>query len=159
MNNTYLIEVATKYGQTDARSAALLAQLPGIGATSAKDIRISTLYELTGRLTRGQAQQVSRDLLTDPITQESRMDQSTSSQAFLVGPHWRIEVWLKPTVTDPVGESVRKAVADLGLPEPERVRTGTAYRVLGKIGQGQIDKIVNRLLSNPVIHRTHVSQA
>ena len=79
-----------------------------------------------------------------------------NSPAFLIGPHWRIEVWLKPTVTDPVGESVRRAVSDLGLPRPEIVRTGKAYRIVGKVHRAQIDKLLNKLLANPVIHRARV---
>lgn len=155
-SSRFLIEVAAKHGQPDAPSAALFHQLALIGVAGAREIRISSLYEITGSLTRGQAQQVSRELLTDPITQESRMDRSASSQAFLLGPHWRIEVWLKPSVTDPAGQSVAKAVVDMGLPRPDAVRTGTAYRVLGKLSRVQAEKIAHQLLANPVIHRTSV---
>jgi phosphoribosylformylglycinamidine (FGAM) synthase PurS component len=158
MTPTHIIEITTKYGQADARAARVLAQLPGIGVNNAKDLRVSSLYELNGSLTKSQATQTAREILADPITQEYRTDKSTPSQAFLVGPHWRIEVWYKPAVTDPAGESVRKAMGDLGLPQPESVRTGTAYRFLGKIGKAQIEKITNKLLANPVVHRTAISQ-
>ena len=78
--------------------------------------------------------------------------------AFLLGPHWRIEVWLKPTVTDPAASSVTKAVADLGFSAPEQVRTGTSYRILGRINAAQAEKILSKLLANPVIHETRLEQ-
>lgn len=154
----FVVEVTAKYGQPDSAAAALAPQLATLGVNGGVELRISSLYEITGALSRGQVQQISRDLLTDPITQESRMDRSTPSQGFLDGPHWRVEVWLKPTVTDPAGESVSKAVADLGLPRPERVRTGVAYRFLGRLSRAQVEKVAAKLLANPVIHRTIVEQ-
>lgn len=154
----FVVEVAPKYGMTDPAGAALLSHLPSIGVQGAREVRVSALYEISGPLSSNQVAQISRELLSDPITQDFRLDSSTPSAAFLVGPHWRVEVWLKPTVTDPVGESVVKAVRDLGLPAPERVRSGTAYRLLGRLGKGQVDRILGSLLANPVIHRSTTAQ-
>ncbi|MFH2204504.1 MAG: phosphoribosylformylglycinamidine synthase subunit PurS [Elusimicrobiota bacterium] len=154
----YRIEVAAKYGQDDPHGAALSSQLASIGLPASLDVRVSSLYELIGTMTKHHIQTLSRDLLTDPITQEFRLDDTASSPAFLIGPHWRVEVWLKPTVTDPTGESVREAVGDLGLPRPEQVRTGTAYRILGNARRPQIDRLLNKLLSNPLIHETIVQE-
>jgi phosphoribosylformylglycinamidine (FGAM) synthase PurS component len=154
---TYRVEVTTKYGQDDPHGSDLLSQLPSIGLPANMDVRVSNLYEIAGNMTKNQAQQLSRDLLTDPVTQEYRMDKSASSPAFLIGPHWRVEVWPKPTVTDPVGESVRNAAKDLGLPRPAKVRTGKGYRILGKqVKRSQVEKLLSKLLSNPVIHQTEV---
>jgi len=154
----YRVEVAAKYGQDDPHGAALSSQLASIGLPASLNVRVSSLYELVGSMTKHHIQTLSRDLLTDPITQEFRLDDTASSPAFLIGPHWRIEVWLKPTVTDPTGESVQEAADDLGLPRPERVRTGTAYRVLGNAKRPQIDKLLNKLLANPLIHETIVKE-
>ena len=154
----YIVEIAPKYGMPDAAGSALLCHLPSIGIPGVREIRVSALYEISGPLSLNQAAQISRELLSDPITQDYRLDSSTPSPAFLVGPHWRVEVWLKPTVTDPVGESVCKAVRDMGLPQPERVRTGTAYRILGRVGHGQVERILWSLLANPVIHRSSTAQ-
>lgn len=152
----YRIEVASKFGHEDPGGNALAIQCQAIGLPASLSVRVSSLYEIIGPLTKHQATQISRDLLTDPITEEFRIDNTTPSPAFLIGPHWRLEVWLKPTVTDSAGESVRRAVTDLGLPRPEIVRTGKAYRIAGKVNRAQIDKLLSRLLANPVIHRTRV---
>lgn len=152
----YRVEVTSKFGQDDPNKAALASQFFSVGLPANLDVRVSSLYEVEGPLTKNQAQQLSRELLTDPVTQESRMDNSTTSPAFLIGPHWRVEVWLKPTVTDPVGESVCRAAGDLGLPLPKNVRTGTAYRILGRVKKAHVEKLIHKLLANPVIHRTEM---
>jgi phosphoribosylformylglycinamidine (FGAM) synthase PurS component len=153
-----VVEVTSKLGVNDAPGQALLDQILAIGVPGAREVRVSSLYEIAGRLTTSQVDLLGRALLCDPITQEFRLDLSASSPAFLIGPHWRVEVWLKPQVTDPVGESVRKAVKDMDLPELESVRTGTAYQIVGRITQNQIEKIVSKLLANQLIHRTKVAQ-
>lgn len=153
------VEVAARYGQPDASGASWLSQIGLLGVNGVKEVRVSSLYAIEGGYSASQLHQLSRDLLADPITQEYRLDRSTPSQAFLLGPHWRVEVWLKPAVTDAVGESVAKAVTDLGLPAPERVRTGTAYSLLGKIAKAQVDRLAAELLSNPVIHQVTIEQS
>lgn len=155
---THVVEVASKLGFNDAPGQALLGQLPSLGVCGVREVRVSSLYEISGRLSSSQVDQLGRGLLCDPITQEYRLDLSASSAAFLIGPHWRVEVWPKPQVTDPVGDSVRKAIKDMGLPEPETVRTGTAYQLTGRINQSQVERIASKLLANPVIHRTKVAQ-
>lgn len=155
---TTLIEVASKHGSTDAAGEATLRQLPLLGISGVREVRVSSVYEISGKFGASQINQIARELLADPITQEYRVEKSTPSPAFLIGPHHRIEVWLKPTVSDPVGESTQAAITALGLPEPVRVRTGLAYHLIGRLSKGQVETVLNKLVSNPVIHSTKVTQ-
>jgi hypothetical protein len=78
--------------------------------SSLREARLSRLYEIKGPLSANQAHQAARDLLNDPVTQEFRV--VTPAPAPLNGMNfWRVEVWLKPTVSDPVGDTVREALA------------------------------------------------
>lgn len=147
----YVVEVGVKPGNPDPAALALLAQLSSVGVAGVHEVRVLTLYELRGRMTAAQATQIARDLLADPVTQDFRLDRQAAAP---LPAHWRLEVWLKPAMTDPVGESVRKGIKDLNLPEPSRVRTGTAYQLFGKIQKSQAERILDRLLANPVIHRS-----
>ena len=156
---SYVVEVASRFGNADAAGASILSQLPSLGIAGVREVHVSALYQIGGRLSPTQMHQVARELLADPVTQEYRMDLATPSPAFLLGPHWRLEVWLKPSVTDPVGPSVAKGVADLGLPAPDSVRTGLAYHLLGRIARPQAEKVLSKLLANPVIHRTRLEHA
>ncbi len=155
--STYSVEVRLKPDFTDAEGAAALALLSGAGLAAAKEVRASRLYQLRGSVNLGHVQQAARDLLCDPVTQEFRV--LSSASAVLNGmSHWRVEVWLKPSVSDPVGDSVKDAMSDLGLPAPDSVRVGTAYLIGAKCGRTQLEKAVARALANPVIHRFTVSE-
>lgn len=156
--HVYQVEVRLKPEYADAEGASALAQLRGLGLTAAREVRASRLYEIRGALNAGQVQQAARELLCDPVTQEFRV--LTQAPAALNGmSHWRAEVWLKDSVTDPVGDTVRRTLVELGLPEPEAVRVGTAYRIAGRCHRSQLEKALSRSLANPVIHRLVVLEA
>jgi len=156
--NTYAVEVRLRPDYPDAEGANALALLSSVGLAAAKDVRVARVYQMRGAVNLAHAQQAARELLCDPVTQEFKM--LTPTGAVLNGmTHWRVEVWLKPSVIDPVGDSVREAMSDLGLPAPEAVRVGTVYQIAGKCGRNQLEKAVARVLANPVIHHFTVSEA
>lgn len=156
--NTYHVEVRLRPEFTDAEGQAVLALLNGLGLGAARAVRLSRVYEIRGPLNSAHVQQAARELLCDAVTQEYQI--LGAPPAAMNGlSHWRVEVWLKRSVTDPVGETVAAAMAELGLPRPEAVRVGLAYRIAGKCGRHQLEKAVLRSLANPVIHRFNVSEA
>lgn len=156
--STHLIEVRLRPEHSDAEGAAALALLQAQGLSSLREARVSRVYEIKGPVTANQALQAAKDLLCDPVTQEYRA--ITPTPAPLNGMNfWRVEVWLKPTVTDPVGETVRDAFADMGLPKPDSVRCALVYRLAGRAAKPQLEKLVSKTLANPLIHRAVVSEA
>ena len=157
-SQTHLVEVRLKPEFADAEGAAALALLRGQGLSAIKEVRVARLYELRGPVTANQAQQAARDLLGDPVTHEARV--TAPAAAPLNGMNfWRVEVWLKPTVSDPVGETVREAFVEMGLPRPESARCALVYRLNGRCTKAQVEKAVCRTLANPLIHRVVVSEA
>ena len=154
---TYRVEVTPKTGFSDPAGASVLAQLPTLGVQTATEVRVGTLYEIAGPLSLSQLHSAAQGLLADPITQDFIVSADAHRPNGASAPYWRIEVWLKRSVTDPAGESVRKAVTDLGLPAPERVRCGTVYRIFGRVHQAQAEKIAVKLLANPVVHQYSVA--
>ncbi|MBI5201952.1 MAG: phosphoribosylformylglycinamidine synthase subunit PurS [Elusimicrobia bacterium] len=150
---TYRVEVAGKLVFPDASGAAVAAQFQLLGLQAPTEIRVCPIYEITGKLSPRELELAAKELLSDPITQEYRIGDGAISPAFVVAPHWRVEVWLKPSVSDPHEASVRKGIADLGLPAPDKVRCGTVYKIVGRLPAAQIEKAAKKILSNPVIHR------
>jgi len=151
----YRVEILGRPGFSDAAGASILAQLPTMGIQSVTDVKVGVLYDFRGHYSLSQMTMVAKELLADPITQDFAINGQRPAGAFW-GPHWRIEVRLKPSVTDPVESSVRKAVGDLGLAEPESARTGVVYKLWGRLYPCQAEKIAVRLLANPVVHRYSV---
>jgi phosphoribosylformylglycinamidine (FGAM) synthase PurS component len=158
-SHTHLVEVRLKPEFADAEGASALQLLREQGLSALREARSSKVYELVGPMSANQAHQAARDLLCDPVTQEFRL-LSPAGAAVLNGMNaWRVEVWLKPTVTDPVGLTVIEAAADIGLPRPTAVRCGSAYRLIGRALKPQLEKAVAKCLANPLIHRVVVSEA
>jgi phosphoribosylformylglycinamidine (FGAM) synthase PurS component len=153
---SYLVEVSLKSDFTDAEGAAAQWLLNGAGL-AAHAVRVGRLYDLRGSLNLGHVHVAVRELLCDCVTQEFRICHGAGT-----APHngclWRVEVWLKPTVTDTVGESVREALRDLGIPDIA-VRCGVSYHIAGKCGRNQLDRAVGRSLANPIVHRFSLSEA
>lgn len=155
--STHLVEVRLRPEFADAEGAAALALLQAQGLPL-KEARLSRLYELKGPLSANQVLQAARELLTDSVTQEHRV--VAPMPAPMNGMNsWRVEVWLKATVTDPVGETVLEAVAESGLPRPESVRCALVYRLSGRTSKPALEKAVLKCLANPLIHRAVVTEA
>lgn len=157
-SSTHLIEVRLRPEFADVEGAGALTLLHGQGLSSIKEARVSRLYEIKGPLSANQALLAAKDILCDPVTQEHKL--ITPAPAPLNGMNaWRIEVWLKPAVTDPVGETVRSAIEETGLPSPETVRCAMVYRLNGRCSKPLLEKAIPKSLANPLIHRFFVSEA
>lgn len=157
-SNTHLIEIRLRPEHGDAEGSAALSLLRSQGLTSLIEGRVSRLYEIKGPISANQVLQATKDLLCDAVTQEFRVIAPTPAP--MNGANfWRVEVWPKPTVTDPVGETVRDAIADMGLPRPDSVRCALVYRLVGRANKAALEKAVSKSLANSLIHRAVVSEA
>ena len=153
-----MIEVRLRPEHTDAEGTAALLLLQGQGLSALKECRVSRLFEIKGPLSANQVLQATKDLLCDAVTQEFRVIAPTPAPMNGMN-FWRVEVWLKPTVTDPVGETVREAIADMSLPRPDAVRCAMVYRLSGRTTKAQLEKAVSKSLANPLIQRAIVTEA
>lgn len=63
---------------------------------------------------------------------------------------WRIEVGYKPEVFDAVGHLTKQDIADLGITGVEEVQTGQIYWIEGELSEGDIRRICEELLADPV---------
>jgi len=67
-----------------------------------------------------------------------------------------VEVAYNAGVTDPVEDTILKAVQDLGITGVRGVKTAKRYLIQGQLDAQQLETICNRLLVNPIIQ--HVVQ-
>jgi phosphoribosylformylglycinamidine synthase subunit PurSL len=139
------IEVRPRSIAGDPRGEAVLRDAVSLGL-SARPHRIDTasVFLLEGDLSQSEIERISRELLADPVTEESIIgatDQKASAT---------IEVHPLPGVMDPDAESVQQAIRAM-LGKDVEVRTGRRYDFHG-IDVTEARRIAERSLANTVIH-------
>lgn len=145
MHGTYLIEVVHKAGVTDPLARRLEADLRQNRMRGIQRVETSQLYRLIGELTPAEQQRIAKDLLSDPVIQQAQ-DGLRVSKGLV------IDVWYKEGVTDVVGESVLKGVRDLGIQGISAVRTAMRYRFYGTQKAAAVEKLVQLIGINPLVH-------
>jgi phosphoribosylformylglycinamidine synthase II len=142
----YRVEVSVKKGFADPRSEGLQKDILDLDIKTVKSVKVSSVYLLEGKLNEKELNTICRELLTDPIVEEySTDDSSTPKGAKLV------EVAYNPGVMDPVEESVKKGIRDLGINTISAIRTAQKYLLWGDISDDTLKSICDKLLVNSVV--------
>jgi len=149
----YRIEVSVKDSLADARGEALQKDIRDLGITSVKRVRVSDVYFLDGELDETKIRRICEELLTDPMVEQYSYGEATpSNDAHL------IEVAYNPGVMDPVEESVKKGIRDLGIATVESVKTAKRYLLWGEPSEEDLQSICDKLLVNSVIQHVVTKQ-
>lgn len=144
----FRIAVSVKAGLPDPRGEALQKDIHDLGITAVTQARVSDIYLLAGNLAEAEVGRICQELLADPVVQEYSFEEaflSTDEQAHF------IEVAYNPGVMDPLEESVRKGIRDLGIATVESVKTAKRYFLWGELSEQDHKTICDKLLVNPVI--------
>jgi len=142
----YRVEVSVRNGFTDPRAEALQKDINDLGITAVNRVRVSDIYLLEGKLDEAGLTTICRELLTDPIVEEYSFQETPhTDDAHLV------EVAYNPGVMDPVEESVRKGIRDLGITTVDAIRTAKKYLLWGDLSEDALQSICDKLLVNSVV--------
>jgi len=142
----YRVEVSVRNGFTDPRAEALQKDINDLGITAVNRVRVSDIYLLEGKLDEAGLTTICRELLTDPIVEEYSFQETPhTDDAHLV------EVAYNPGVMDPVEESVRKGIRDLGITTVDAIRTAKKYLLWGDLSEEALQSICDKLLVNSVV--------
>ncbi len=144
----FRVEVSVKAALPDPRGEALKADIRDLGITAVSRVRVSDIYMLEGGLSQQELNTICRELLADPVVEEYLI-----GDAPLIAPSdaRAVEVAYNPGVMDPVEESVKKGIRDLGITKVESIKTAKRYYLSGKLSPGDIELISNKLLVNSVV--------
>jgi phosphoribosylformylglycinamidine synthase subunit PurSL len=145
----YRVEVSIKDGLRDPRGEALHRDIRDLGITDVTLVRVSDVYVLSGTIGEDEVRRICEELLVDPVVQKysyNKADAEFASQSS----HF-VEVAYNPGVIDPVEESVRKGMRDLGITTVESVKTAKRYLLSGTISDEGFQSICDKLLVNSVI--------
>ncbi|MHC4292428.1 MAG: phosphoribosylformylglycinamidine synthase subunit PurS, partial [Planctomycetota bacterium] len=142
-------EISSKQGFPDVHGADVLEDIRQLNISSVEDVISEKVFLIEADFEQEFAERVGRELLADPVCQDWHLGKS----GIPAGPMQAtlIEVHLKSGVTDPVAESVRSAMMDMGAGEVASVRTGRKYVLLGSVSDAERETIARRVLANDCI--------
>ena len=142
------IEVKEKEGFYDAVGEGVKKDIEDLGfARRIKKVHTVQVYLLEGDATESDIRFISENLFIDPITQEYAYNGNILDEKnFKI-----IEVAYNPGVMDPVEESAKKAIKDLGINDIKTVKTAKKYLIQGSLTYADITSIAENILYNKVI--------
>jgi len=146
-----IIEVWTKEKYAKNEEAGFAARMARAGLPI-KAARLSRLYKVEAPWTRTEFNRLGAELLTDNITEHY----SISKRPGIKG-CYRVEIWLKNSATDVVGESVKEAVHDMLGRSPAGVRFGRAYYARCASGE-KLRAVISKTLMNEVVNVCSVNK-
>jgi len=141
------IEVWYRKGVFDPGSRGLCNDILDLGIKGITAVETGSIFLIKGKISPANLKKVAQELLVDPVTQEFYSGKRALPKGTI-----SVEVWFKEGVTDTVGETARKGIADLGITGEFAVSTARRYLLYGKnISESKAADIANRLLANEVI--------
>lgn len=140
------VEVSYKPEVPDTVGQGILEDIADLGISGINSVRTATVYWIEGSLDAQAIDRIGTELLADPITQTYAFTTQNDNAK-----DWTLEVQFKPGVTDAVGDSTVKGIADLGVTGVTTVRTGHKYWLTGTLNPEVLETIAQRLLMNDVI--------
>ena len=142
----YRIEVSVKEGFADPRSEGLQKDILDLGIKTVNRVRVSSIYLLEGKLDEKELLNICRELLADPIVEEYAYEESPCPEGARL-----VEVAYNPGVMDPVEDSVKKGIKDLGIATITAVRTARKYLFWGNFSDDTLRSICDKLLVNSIV--------
>ncbi len=152
------VEVRLKPHLPDARGVGLAKDIHDLGITTVSDVRVVDIYWLDANLTPDNLELICHHLLADPVTQDYFLSAPTDIQNEVDIQSHIVEVAYNAGVTDPVEDTVMKAVRDLGVAGVRGVKTAKRYLINGQLDTRQLETICSRLLVNPIIQHVVKSE-
>jgi len=142
-------EISSKKGFPDIHGGDVLEDIRQLNISSVEDVVSEKVFLIEADFDQDFAERVGCELLADTVCQDWHLGKS----GIPAGPMQAsvVEVHLKSGVTDPVAESVRSALVDMGAGQVNSVRTARKYVLLGNVSEDDCATIARRILANDCI--------
>ena len=144
-----IVPIATASSPTEA--PVWVARLRSAGLRDLRSGVEHRLYLIEGELDAGDAAEIAREILADPVTERSIVHGEGAAPAAAPGTQ-AIEVHLKPGVMDPVALTTLQAVRGEGFPV-SAVRTARRYVLSGPVDPAAAERAIAGVLANDCIER------
>src|SRR5690349_11219599 len=118
MTTTFIVEIKPKDEDADPIARHVRSELVEAGeAPAAARVLSRRLFRIDGQVTRDQVEKAAYTLLVDPVIESASVLEvgGKDLKSAKAAGGWVLDIWPKPGVTDPVGETVEKGLRDLGI--------------------------------------------
>jgi phosphoribosylformylglycinamidine synthase subunit PurSL len=136
----------------DARAAVLMDDAKALGIDGIRAVAITDLVFLASDVPPVTVDAITTSLLDDPGLLAVSVGRGSTTADVVV------ETALHPGVTDSRADAIRRGAALLGHPGAIGVATGHRYEITGALSPEAFDRLVTRLLANPVIERYSIGE-
>ncbi len=140
-------EISPRENFESAASHDVERHLAALGWRRMGPVEARRLYLLGGDIDEEDARRLGARLLSDEVVETCRVD---AFDAVPSDDPQSVTITRKAGVMEPAEESIRRGAARLGL-ELDEIRTGTCFRFLGDLEEGDLETVARRLLANDVV--------
>ncbi len=151
--DAWRVEIFKRPEQADPAGAELMESVSQLGLTGLTRARSGRGYLFSNHLTRAEVDAIVRELLADPVLDESRVI-APREPAPPRPAAYRVLVAKKPGVMDPIAQTVRRTILRTGLLKSESellVTTFQAWELDGTLSAEEVELIGRRILANVTI--------
>jgi phosphoribosylformylglycinamidine synthase len=146
------VDLLVRPEQPDPAGDAAARALRAAGLAGLSSVRSHRGYLLGPELSAQQVERFAASVLADPVLDICRVLAPGATSPALAAGAQLVCVVPRPGVTDPVAQSLQKALTDMGLPA---VATGTyrAFTVVGDCEREALLALSRKALANDVVHQ------
>lgn len=154
----FLVRPKERPGErSEPRARSLAEDARALGLPRIRAVRPATIYFVRGTIAPKELSLLGRFLFCDPLVETCVWSgpgiEAEATSDRLPGTR-RVEVALRPGVTDPVADETLRAARELGIQGLVSVATGQAFDIEGDgLDDGELGLLAERLLCNAVIQR------
>lgn len=142
------VEIREKDGFYDAVGESVKKDIIDLGfKNKIKEVKFVYLYLIEADFRESDIRRICEELLIDPVTQDYSYKGSVSNEE----EYKIVEIAYNPGVMDPVEDSAKKAINDLGIEGVRAVKTAKKYLIKGNLSKREILSISEKILFNKVI--------
>ena len=146
------VEIKVKQGAVNVLAGSVSRDIRDLGLDAVSKVDVIQVYTIDGDISSDEIHLVARDLLVDPVTQDFAVFPArTYAPPATRENHHIVEIAYHPGVMDPVEESTKKGIRDLGIPSVCSVHTSRQYFLQGRLSDQDMSLIVEKVLSNKLI--------
>jgi|GEM_PF-1173490 len=148
----YFVEVYHKHDYGAHKENGIKKRLLGVGLKNISEVKSYTIYQVEGDYEPAQIDNIAKALLADPVLETYVVNPPAPFGVF------KVEVWIRDSSTDVVGESVADAIETLGFKRPSAVRVANAFNISGKFEEAGLETAVKKTFVNEVVNKFSIKE-